>query len=178
VGPLQFGNVLRSSSGGRAVGDEADGSRPRRHGHVAAICLVALVVVSACGGSAATHASGSDSSPVVPGGAKLEVKPGTPAFCAQLVASAPIRALSMTLIGLSEEPPAADAISEARLAATALRSIGAGVSSALKTQFVAAGNSLDQLAGAPASQAASDSANTAITELGEGVQGQCDFPLT
>jgi hypothetical protein len=148
---------------------------------LAAAALGAVITIAGCAAhSVSPTASATSKAPaVVPGGAGLSVRPGAPAFCAELVNSTPVRDISQSLSGLAETPPLPGAVGQLRAAASSLAVIGRDVPASLKGQFDAASSALDSVAANGVTDAAgADAASNALTQLGQGVQGECDFPLS
>ncbi len=140
--------------------------------------VIALVVsgfaCSACGGGASSL-----SDPVVPGGAALTVKAGSPAICGQLVHSAALRGLATDLTGLAQSPPSSQAVEGLRSAGGELRSLAAHApGTPLQTDLAATASALVGLSGEGIQNASAITAvNSALTQLGEEVQSQCKFPV-
>ena len=135
--------------------------------------LAVGVACSSCGGG-----SSSLGAPVVPGGAALTVKAGTPPLCNQLVHAAAIRGLATDLTGLTQSPPAPQAVQGLRTAGGDLRALANRARGALQADLVAAASALDGMREQGiGSAAAVTTVNNTLTQLGGEVQSQCDFPV-
>jgi hypothetical protein len=142
------------------------------------LCSIALAI-STVGCSSSTGASSRFSAPVVPGGAALTVKAGSPGICSHLVNMAALREIGSAMAGLATTPPAPEASSQLHGAAREFRSLSLAASGTLRSDLVAVAAAVDLVA----SQGIGDAdpvatASNSLIELGKEVQIQCHFPVT
>jgi hypothetical protein len=180
---LCFGaNALPSDGGdGAQFGFPPELSPRTPWSAAAALCILLTVICGAgCGSSSSVIPSTTTSATaVVPGGAALTVKPGTPMLCAQLVHSIAIQHIGKAVAGLAETPATPGAPEQLHQAANALRSVSSGASVKLRDEITTAASALDALANTGAGSSATITATSAsLTQLGKGVQSECDFPLS
>jgi hypothetical protein len=136
-------------------------------------CTLGSLILSACGGG-----SSSVQAPVVPGGAALTVKAGTPPICKELVQSPAIRGLATDLMGLTGSPPASRAAEGLRRAAGELRSLANQTSGVLRVDLTATASALESLRSQGINSAAAVmTLNNTLKKLGAEVQIQCEFPV-
>jgi hypothetical protein len=165
-----------SQTRGATVG--TPNAKPHR-GLATGFTVVIALLVSGLAGSACGGGASSLSDPVVPGGAALNVKAGSPAICGQLVHSAALRGLATDLTGLTQSPPSSQAVEGLRSAAGELRSLAAHApGTPLQADLTATASALAGLsAEGIQSSSAITAVNATLTQLGEEVESQCDFPL-
>jgi len=168
---------VNHTGGGAAAG--APKAKSPHRGWTAGFMLLAGLALSGLMCSACGSGSSSLSDPVVPGGAALTVKAGSPAICSQLVHSAALRGLSTNLTGLAQSPPSGQAVEGLRSAAAELRSLAThAAGTPLQADLAASASALAALSAQGIQNASAITAvNSTITQLGEEVQSQCDFPV-
>jgi len=166
-----------SQTQGATVGTPS--GRPPHRGLVTGFMVLVALVVSGLACSACGGGSSSLSDPVVPDGAALTVKAGSPAICGQLVHSAALRDLATDLTGLTQSPPSSQAVAGLRAAAGQLRSLAKHTSGTpLQGDLSATASALSGLsAQGIQSSSAITAVNSTLTQLGEEVQSQCNFPV-
>jgi hypothetical protein len=174
---VETGGELVDQTGSAAFG--VPNVRPPRRGWATGFALLVGLVLSGLVCSACDSGSSSSSDPVVPGGAALTSKAGSPAICSQLVQSAALRDLASDLTGLAQSPPSSQAVEGLRSTSDELRSLAAHApGTALRADLT---ETASALAGLSAQGVESGSAitavNNALTQLGMEVQSQCDFPV-
>jgi hypothetical protein len=136
-------------------------------------CLLITLACTACGSS---HAP--PNTAVVPGGAPLTLKSGSPAICGQLAHQAPVRSIGTSIVKLAETPSTSAAAASLKSAAGGLRSLAHTAPASLRHDLTATASALDR-AGSRSGNAAAwlRKVSHSLTRLGKAVQNECHFPV-
>lgn len=137
-------------------------------------CLLITLACTACGSSGVSHPN----TAVVPGGASLTVKPGSPAICGQLAHQAPMRSIGTSLVKLAETPSASAATTSLKSAGGELRALAHTAPASLRHDLAATASALDRAASRSGNAVASlRKVSDSLKRLGKAVQDECHFPV-